>query len=542
MTTDIECRDYHNYANNTCSFMRTTPDCKLDEGFINYLTFVFCTIGDKLVALGLTLLAGWLLVLFIGLGVTADAYFCPALRVIARVLKLSENIAGVTFLAFGNGAPDIFSAIAAVGSAKGGDVGLAFGALFGAGVFVTTVVAGTIGLVTPFTSIQRPLLRDIIFFIVAAFGAYVAMYDGKIYLVESLGFVIMYIVYLIVLIGGYFVNRRIKDRRALLQAVQTEAAAKSYGSVQATDETTVAADETSRIIPDDSESQPDVTFALALRHAFLPRTDTPWAERNLINKIFSIIRMPVLLILHFTVPLVDYDVQQHNWNKLLNSFLLLSGPLTVAILTKAILTKVGFMKIANFFPVWAVVAIVGAILCFASLILTEYHTKPRYHSGFAFLGFAVSVVWIYCIANEIVNLLSTFGIVFGISNTILGLTFLAWGNSLSDYVSNVVSARQGYPNMGISACYGGPLLNFLMGLGIPFTFATIKNGAPFSIDVSLLQNVIAYFLFGSLAGTLVFIPLNKFYYGRRFGSLLIIYYVAFLVIAFLIETNVIGGK
>lgn len=37
----------------------------------------------------------------------------------------------MTFLAFGNGAPDIFSAIAAVGNAKGGDVGLAFGALFG---------------------------------------------------------------------------------------------------------------------------------------------------------------------------------------------------------------------------------------------------------------------------------------------------------------------------------------------------------------------------------------------------------------------------
>ncbi|CAF4403392.1 unnamed protein product, partial [Adineta steineri] len=79
--------------------------------------------------------------------------------------------------------------------------------------------------------------------------------------------------------------------------------------------------------------------------------------------------------------------------------------------------------------------------------------------GFAFLGFTVSVVWIYSVANEIVNLLTTFGIVFDISNTILGLTFLAWGNSLSDYVSNVVSARQGYPNMGISACYGGPLLS-----------------------------------------------------------------------------------
>ncbi|CAF1665861.1 unnamed protein product [Adineta ricciae] len=79
-----------------------------------------------------------------------------------------------------------------------------------------------------------------------------------------------------------------------------------------------------------------------------------------------------------------------------------------------------------------------------------------------------------------------------------------------------------------------------MGLGLPFSYVTLKTGAPFSIDKSLLQNVIAYFLFGSLAGTLLFIPLNKFYYNRRFGSILIIYYVIFLVLAILIETNVIG--
>ena len=38
---------------------------------------------------------------------------------------------GVTFLAFGNGAPDIFSAIAAISNAKDGNAGLAIGALFG---------------------------------------------------------------------------------------------------------------------------------------------------------------------------------------------------------------------------------------------------------------------------------------------------------------------------------------------------------------------------------------------------------------------------
>ena len=39
----------------------------------------------------------------------------------------------MTLLAFGNGAPDIFSSIAAVGSIKSGgaDTGLAFGALLG---------------------------------------------------------------------------------------------------------------------------------------------------------------------------------------------------------------------------------------------------------------------------------------------------------------------------------------------------------------------------------------------------------------------------
>ncbi|CAF5152051.1 unnamed protein product, partial [Rotaria sp. Silwood1] len=73
MTAHFECREYRNFANDTCNFIRTTADCEMENGFIPYLVFLFCTIGDKLVALGLTLLAGWLFVLFIGLGVTADS-------------------------------------------------------------------------------------------------------------------------------------------------------------------------------------------------------------------------------------------------------------------------------------------------------------------------------------------------------------------------------------------------------------------------------------------------------------------------------------
>lgn len=38
--------------------------------------------------------------------------FCPALTLISKKLKMSENIAGVTILAFGNASPDLFTALA----------------------------------------------------------------------------------------------------------------------------------------------------------------------------------------------------------------------------------------------------------------------------------------------------------------------------------------------------------------------------------------------------------------------------------------------
>jgi hypothetical protein len=110
------------------------------------------------------------------------------------------------------------------------------------------------------------------------------MYDGEITFPESVSFIIMYVVYLVVLIGGYFINRRIKDRRALLQAVQTE-------SIQTLPQAAVPVDDVNSNIPDESYVQPDVTFALSLRHAFLPREDAPWAERGRCGKFLWIVKV-----------------------------------------------------------------------------------------------------------------------------------------------------------------------------------------------------------------------------------------------------------
>jgi sodium/potassium/calcium exchanger 6 len=50
------------------------------------------------------------------LSTTADQYTSSSLELITLKFGLSESLAGVTLLAFGNGAPDVFSSIAALQS------------------------------------------------------------------------------------------------------------------------------------------------------------------------------------------------------------------------------------------------------------------------------------------------------------------------------------------------------------------------------------------------------------------------------------------
>ena len=56
------------------------------------------------------------LILFVfmyNLSTTADNYLAPSLEYLTIRFKINESLAGVTLLAFGNGAPDVFASISA---------------------------------------------------------------------------------------------------------------------------------------------------------------------------------------------------------------------------------------------------------------------------------------------------------------------------------------------------------------------------------------------------------------------------------------------
>ncbi|KAJ2349894.1 hypothetical protein GGF43_004350, partial [Coemansia sp. RSA 2618] len=100
------------------------------------------------------------------------------------------------------------------------------------------------------------------------------------------------------------------------------------------------------------------------------------------------------------------------------------------------------------------------------------------------VGFASGLVWVAMIADEIVSITQALGLIFGMSEEILGLTIVGFGNSLGDLVTNLTLAQMGYPMMALSACFGGPMLCLLLGVGVAacggMASAGLNNG-PFEI-------------------------------------------------------------
>ena len=155
-----------------------------------------------------------LFIFFYILSDTADEYLSPALERITEMTGISESLAGVTLLAFGNGAPDIFASIssassstvaAAPGSTIIGDNSSSASALIGSTFFVAGVVQALVTRANlPDQSVKvTPVffLRDIIFLLIALTYLLIhLLFIGYINLYSSIGFFILYSIFVVVVV------------------------------------------------------------------------------------------------------------------------------------------------------------------------------------------------------------------------------------------------------------------------------------------------------------------------------------------------------
>jgi solute carrier family 24 (sodium/potassium/calcium exchanger), member 6 len=185
---------------------------------VSYLSSYYCAEPTFKSLVFLALLT-WLVFLFSTLGISAADFFTPNLATLSELLGMDEDVAGVTFLAFGNGSPDLFSTFSAMRAQSGT---LAVGELLGAASFIVSCVVGSMCIIKPFTVEKVPFLRDVGFFTVAIAMLLGTLWDGKITIWESVSLVALYVVYVVIVIWGSWWDRRQALKRRLESEVQSD--------------------------------------------------------------------------------------------------------------------------------------------------------------------------------------------------------------------------------------------------------------------------------------------------------------------------------
>ncbi|KAJ1651279.1 Mitochondrial sodium/calcium exchanger protein [Dispira simplex] len=130
------CQDVK-YQEDPCAFAQ--EECE-SEGLVNYTAMYYCRFSHS-TPLFYFLAVVMLLIYFYILYHISDLYLTNTLQQISNFLNMSNEVAGLTLLSFGNSAPDFFTALAGVSS---DGVELILSSSMSGGIFVTTLVLGSV--------------------------------------------------------------------------------------------------------------------------------------------------------------------------------------------------------------------------------------------------------------------------------------------------------------------------------------------------------------------------------------------------------------
>uniref|UniRef100_A0A0D6R718 Sodium/calcium exchanger membrane region domain-containing protein n=1 Tax=Araucaria cunninghamii TaxID=56994 RepID=A0A0D6R718_ARACU len=497
-----------------CSYARRYCGGGPRGPLFNYAALHYCYLREH-TTLSVSILVITVVIQFYILATAAERHFSRVVARAAALLRLSPSMGGVTLLALGNGAPDVFASMAAL---RGDNARIGLGAILSAGTFVSAFVLGSVALTSaPFAVKPFPFVRDVFFYIMAATSLFYVYMIGVIFLWQAVGLVLFYLVFV-----------------AVVFSTDVGCAAEGKGGAPA--ETNGRGFHCAAGVEDecfDRKAIGRVSIQVAVNYAEETKAGSGCVLCRELTKFTQIWEVPVKLLLKLIIP----SISSEEWRRFYASANIVLCPLVLLYFCNAFIPfhyPLVFLLPSIHFPLWMVVLAQSGCIGFAHyLIVDEPPDKEQKLSIIA--AFVMSVCSISFVAGELLGCLAALGVILKLPPALLGLTVLAWGNSVGDLVADVAVAKAGQPAMAIAGCYAGPMFNMLIGLGLAFvvrTAHTYPSGYYLHFHISI---VVAFcFLFMSLLGSLLVITWARFQVPRFWGFCLIALYILFVVMSLVI--------
>lgn len=185
----------------------------------------------------------------------------------------------------------------------------------------------------------------------------------------------------------------------------------------------------------------------------------------------------------------------------------------------------------------------GAFVLLLMLLLTSFREgddgrAPRANAVLSMLAFVQSMVWMSLLADEVAALFESLGLLLDLQADMLGATLLAWGETFPDLVSSIAIVRTGHSMMAISAAFGGPTLNLLVGTGASVLCAILRKG---TVPAELTNGVVMLVAMSLVAiFVLLAVPaLGEWQLTRRLGWGLIGLYLTSLAVFFVSDSQLV---
>ncbi|KNA18777.1 hypothetical protein SOVF_067540 isoform B [Spinacia oleracea] len=401
-------------------------------------------------------------------------------------------MAAVTLLALGNGAPDVFASVAAV---AGGETRTGFGAILSAGTFVSAFVVGFVGIyAAPFSVDPSSFVRDVLFYLMAAFLLFYVYLSGELYFWQAIGFVGFYLFF----VGFVFWM--------------------DFGSGS------------KKIVDFEAQNCVELLDSEKGDHQVHGKTSGVFPALKKISKIWEV---PVSLLLKLTIP----QSSPSEWSRFYQSANIALCPLALLYSCKSFMHMshpVIFLFPQMHLPLWSVVFFSSSSLAIVHYIVEKEPPKTE-KIHVVLVAFVMSVFWISNVAGELLNCLAALGQILNLPPSILGLTVLAWGNSVGDLVADVAVAKAGQPALAMAGCFAGPMFNMLIGLGTALLIQTAKvSPEPYVLHFHVSIVIAFVFLFLSLMGSLLVVTWSRFRVPRFWGFCLVGLYVIFIFVSLII--------